>query len=472
MKPGMKPDKPNILLILADQHRYDCIGCAGTYPVNTPNIDRLAREGVWFSNAYTPIPVCCPARQSMLSGRRPETFGALWNYNGGLKISALGPEEYTWVKDLKEHGYRTGHAGKWSINPEYGPCHYGFDDQVQDSGYRDFRSKAYPQVKFFNGFFGETDPVPLEHSHTHWLAGQTMKLMEEYARDGRPWLISLDFSEPHLPCRPSEPFASMYNPSDVPMWPSFKENFENKPYIQKQQLYSWNIDNFTWDDWAPIVARYYGIISQIDDAMGIILDRLDSLGLAENTLVIYTSDHGDMCGAHRMIDKHYVLYDDIARVPLIARWPGIIKGGTVCDDFICHSLDIPPTMLDVTGIGKKEFFQGKSFLPLLTGERSDMPGEWRNHVVSTYNGQQFGLYTQRMIRTREWKYIWNTTDMDELYDLVNDPHELQNVIYEYQHKGLVVELRRKLYEELVRDGDGLVKGNEWMKNQLLGGKKL
>ncbi|NSW91674.1 MAG: sulfatase-like hydrolase/transferase [Firmicutes bacterium] len=460
---------PNILLILADQHRYDCIGYSNIYPIHTPNIDRLAEQGMWFTNAYTPIPVCCPARQSMLNGRRPETFGALWNYNNGLKVSTLSPNDYTWVKDIKEHVYRTGHVGKWSISPEYGPDYYGFDDYVSDAEYRDFRKDKYPCIKFTNGFFGEIDAALLEHSHTHWLADKTIQMMERYAADSRPWLISLDFSEPHLPCRPSEPFACMYNPSAIPMWPSFEENFENKPYIQKQQLYSWNIENFTWDDWAPIVARYYGIISQMDDAIGKIINKLDLLGLAEDTVVIYTSDHGDMCGSHRMIDKHYVLYDDIVKVPLIVRWPSTVESGTVCSDFICHSLDIPPTILDVANINKKDFFQGKSLLPLLRGE---MVNDWRNYAVSTYNGQQFGLYTQRMIRTKEWKYIWNTTDVDELYNLKDDPYELHNVIYDSQYKELVSELRYMLYKELIKDEDGLVIGNEWLKTQLIGGKKI
>jgi len=253
------------------------------------------------------------------------------------------------------------------------------------------------------------------------------------------------------------------------MWPSFEDNFKNKPYIQKQQLYSWSIENFTWDDWAPIVARYYGIISQIDDAIGKIIDKLDSLGTANNTIVIYTSDHGDMCGSHRMIDKHYVLYDDIVKVPLLARWPGVIDKGSLCNNFVCHSLDIPPTILDIAGIEKKEFFQGASLLPLMKEEKVD---EWRKFAVSTYNGQQFGLYTQRMIRTKEWKYIWNTTDVDELYNLEEDPCELNNVIYDSRHSGLIRELRCMLYNELIKDMDGLVAGNQWLKNQLIGGKKI
>lgn len=469
-------DLPNILLILADQHRYDCVGNSNIYPIDTPNIDKLAQQGMWFTNAYTPIPVCCPARQSMLNGRRPETFGALWNYNNGLKVSTLTPDDYTWVRDIKEHEYHTGHIGKWSINPEYSPYYFGFDDYVSDSEYNDFRKQEYPHIKFCNGFFGEVDSIPLKHSHTHWIADKAIQMMEQYTSNSnnndnkqQPWLISIDFSEPHLPCRPSEPFAGMYDPLTIPIWPSFEENFNNKPYIQKQQLYSWGIENFTWSDWAPIVSRYYGIISQMDDAIGRIVDRLDSLGIANNTIVIYTADHGDMCGSHRMIDKHYVLYDDIVRVPLIVKWPGVIKPDAVCNEFICHSLDIPPTILDIAGIMGKEFFQGTSLLPLLEKEKVD---GWRKFAVSTYNGQQFGLYTQRMIRTKEWKYIWNTVDVDELYNLEEDPFELNNVIYDFRYSGLIRELRHLLYNELVKDMDSLIVGNQWLKTQLIEGKKI
>jgi arylsulfatase A-like enzyme len=408
----MSPKKlPNILLILADQHRYDCIGYSNIYPINTPNIDKLAKHGMWFTNAYTPIPVCCPARQSMLNGRRPETFGALWNYNNGLKVSTLTPSDYTWVRDIKDYGYHTAHIGKWSINPEYSPNYFGFDDYVSDSEYNEFRKEEYPHIKFSNGFFGETNPIPLKHSHTHWIADKAIQMIEQYTNMSlysndkiniknntksstnnitknssnnqddnkrnnkdyhnnginndnkeRPWMMSIDFSEPHLPCRPSEPFAGMYDSSSIPIWPSFEENFNNKPYIQQQQLYSWGIENFAWNDWAPIVARYYGIISQMDDAIGRIMDKLDSLGIANNTIVLYSADHGDMCGSHRMIDKHYVLYDDIVKVPLIARWPGVIGSGAVCNNFVCHSLDIPPTILDIAGIIGKEFFQGTSLM--------------------------------------------------------------------------------------------------------------
>jgi len=444
---------PNILMIVSD-------------PVKTPNIDKLASEGMWFEKAYTPIPLCSPARQALLNGRRPETFGGLWNYHSCLQIPALEPDEYTWTKEIKELGYQEGYVGKWHVNPEYNPTNYGFDEYVSESDYSRFRKENYSHIRFDNGWFGEEDPVPLRHSRTHWMAESAIKLINKYK--GKPWHIRLDFSDPHLPCRPSNPFSQMYDSEKIPQWRSFADEFNKKPYIQKQQLLNWGVENYTWEDWAPIVARYYGIISQMDDAIGMVLDKLNELFLEEDTIVIYTTDHGDMCGGHKMMDKHYILYEDVVRVPFIIKWPGTIKAGSVCSKYVYNFLDIQPTLLEAVGIEPKDFFHGQSLLPLLKGE--DTP-DWRNEIVSTYNGQQFGLYTQRMIKNDKWKYIWNTTDVDELYDMEIDPDELNNLINEEKYFSVISKLRKKLYLILKSNDDGMVK-NEWMKKQLLDNKKI
>lgn len=460
--------KPNILIIVADQQRYDCIGYAEQYPVKTPNIDKLAEDGVWFSNAYTPIPICAPSRQAFLNGRRPETFGALWNYGGGLEVSALSPKEYTWVRDLDKLGYSNSFIGKWAGHPQHGPMEYGFHHDVSLKEYGNFRSEKFPNLKYEREWMGEVDSVPYEDNVSHWLAARASDQIKQYSKCDEPWHIRLDFPGPHLPCRPSKEFAELYNEKDIPPWPSFKDDFNNKPLIQKQQLYSWNIEDYTWEDWRETVALYYATVTEIDHAIGKVLKTLEDTGQADNTIVIYTADHGDMCGSHRMIDKHYIMYDDVVKVPLVIRWPDAISPGTVIDDFICNFLDIPPTLLDILEKEIPDFFSGRSMIPLLQGEQVK---DWRTEAVSTYNGQQFGLYTQRMIRNNDWKYIWNTTDIDELYDLNNDPHELYNVIDQDQYQPLIQELRRKLYETLLREGDGLVK-SPWMKNQLLNNKKL
>ncbi|MDF2964604.1 MAG: sulfatase [Paenibacillus sp.] len=446
----MKP--PNILFIMLDQLRYDCIGSSGGYPVFTPNIDRLAEEGVSFSNAFTPIPICCPSRQALINGRRPETFGALWNFKNGLSIPALAPTEYAWPRELGRLSYKSVFLGKWDVHPERSPIEYGYDAYTGFEKYKEMIAARYPEVQYQAGYMGERDPIPVEHSKTHWLADQACASIKELSEGDAPWFVSLHFTEPHLPCRPSGLFADMYRPEDIPIWKGFNETFANKPYIQKQQLHSWQIQDYTWEEWAPVVARYYGIISQADDAIGKVLQALELNKVSGNTVVIFTSDHGDMCGSHRMIDKHYVLYDDVVKVPLIIKYPGVTQRGLMCDRFVYNMLDLPPTLLEILQLQTPEFFHGRSLLPLLKNE--PVP-DWRTEVISTYNGQQFGLYTQRMLRTDKWKYIWNTTDVDELYHLEQDPHELTNLIYDPNCSEVIKAYRRMLYQRLLEEGEAL-----------------
>ncbi|SDM84475.1 Arylsulfatase A [Paenibacillus sp. yr247] len=462
--------QPNILIIMVDQLRYDCLGYSGLAPVATPHIDGLASGGMWFNCAYSHIPVCGPARQSFACGRRAEAFGGLWNFSLGLKISALEPTAYSWARSLQKAGYRNGYIGKWDVHPTYDPTFYGYDEFVpSDERYRAWLKVRYPELVYSNGYFGEIDPLPLADTRSHQTAEMAAALMKQLSECGSPWQLRVNFQEPHLPCRPTAEFAERYAPESIPKWGSFSETFADKPYIQEQQLRNWQIENFAWEDWAPIVARYYAIISQLDDAIGRLLKELDSLGKSEDTVVIFTSDHGDMCGGHRMMDKHYVMYEDVVKVPLIIRWPSVIPADSRCDDFVHSLLDLPPTLLEIGGstLTADYQFHGESLMPLIRGTQ---PAQWRNEVIATYNGQQFGLYTQRMIRNKEWKYVWNCTDVDELYDMINDPHELRNVIRHPANKSIVQELRKRLYDTLFREGDGLVH-NSWMRDQLLEGRK-
>lgn len=467
--------KPNVLLITADQLRWDCVGFSGKYPVRTPHLDRLAAQGVSFSHAYSVLPVCAPARQSLLRGRRPETFGALWNYSGALPVASLPPAAYAWPRTLAESGYGSAYLGKWGVSPAHGPEAYGYESYVSEADYHAFAAGKHPDAKADSGFFGEDSPLPLEDAATHWFAARAAETLERLRDEGRPWHMALHFSEPHLPCRPSAPFAGMYNPADIPEWAGFRDTFAGKPYIQRQQQLSWGVAGYDWADWAPIVARYYAVISQLDDAVGRVLETLERLGMAENTIVVFTADHGDMCGSHGMMDKHYILYDDVVRVPLIIRLPGGGAGeagqdGRRCGRFVYNFMDLPPTLLELLGLqaGDPGDLQGRSLAPLLAGEE---PPDWRDAVVSTYNGQQFGLYTQRMIRTDRWKYVWNLTDVDELYDLADDPGELINRSGEPGHAALLAELRSRLYAQLSADDDAIV-ANEWTRRQLLEGAKL
>jgi arylsulfatase A-like enzyme len=465
--------RPNILLIVSDQHRMDCLGASHDYPVHTPNLDRLAEEGARFGSAYTPIPLCTPARQSLLTGQRPEATGGLWNYDLGPRIPALPPEAYSWPRELQHAGYRSRYIGKWHVNPDHGPTDFGYDSWIPLEDYDAWRAQQHPDQPISADWFGGIDPVPTQDSRTHWMADRAAEFIREAAADAQqPWHLRLDFLEPHLPCQPTQEFASRYPAESVPEWRDFRDELENKPYIQRQQLLNWEVEDYDWEDWAPVVARYYAIIAQMDDAIGRVLQALEEAGAASDTLVVYTSDHGDMCGSHRMMDKHYVMYDSVVRVPMIMRWPERIKAGTVTEAFAYNTLDLGPTISRITDTAPPSPAHGE---PLLEWEGTTLKPsrsiESRDHVVSTYNGQQFGLFIQRMIRTRGWKYIWNPTDVDELYDLKNDPAELVNRIDDPESADRLAALRKTLYDQLLEEGDGIV-ANPWMAKQLQTGRKL
>ncbi|WP_432889894.1 sulfatase-like hydrolase/transferase [Kribbella sp. CA-245084] len=464
--------KPSILLIVSDQHRLDCVGASGSYPVSTPRLDALAAQGATFSSAYTPIPLCTPARQSLLTGRRPETTGNLWNYDLGPRIPALDPASYSWPRELQKLGYRSRYLGKWHVNPDHDPTDFGYDDWVPLDAYDRWRAQQYPDSSLLEDWFGEVDPVPTADSRTHWFADQTADFIREATASGQPWHARLDFLEPHLPCQPTAEFADRFPVDAIPQWRDFEDPLERKPYIQRQQLLNWGVEDYTWEDWAPIVARYYAVIAQLDDAIGRVLDAVDEAGAAADTLVVYTTDHGDMCGSHGMMDKHYVMYDNVVRVPMIMSWPGMIAEGNVIDGFAYNTLDLPPTISTLTGIPAPPGAQGLALFDHVdTGLIPTAALEAREQVVSTYNGQQFGLFIQRMIRTRSWKYVWNPTDVDELYNLDDDPEELVNRIGDDSSTRILADLRKRLYEQLLHDEDSFVE-NEWMARQLLTGRKL
>jgi len=456
----------NILLIHADQHRYDCVGANGHPLLETPHLDMLAAQGMRFTQAYCPIPVCAPSRASLITGTWPCRHGSI--ANPGTEAGAPIREDLpTFTQVLADAGYFVAGVGNWGVNSRRTPGELGFDLFIPESEYRAWRKQqGIPDVPRTNGWFGEVDPfISPEQSRLAWGADRVIDLLRARAKEPDPFFIRWDPASPHLPNVVPEPYASMYAPAAIEPWPSFGETFAGKPYIQRQQLESWGISEWTWDDWRPIVARYLGEISLLDAQIGRILEVLDELGLAENTLFVYTADHGDMCGGHRMIDKHYVMYDDVVRVPLIVRWPSRIAPGSCTDAFVSTSLDLARTFVEAAGAKVPQEFQGESLLPVFEGG-----GNGRESIFAAYYGNQFGLYSQRMVRTREWKYVWNPTAEDELYHLESDPAELVNRAPDPACALVLAELRRLLAAWLEATGDRIL--NTWTKRQLLEGKKL
>jgi len=238
----------------------------------------------------------------------------------------------------------------------------------------------------------------------------------------------------------------MYDDVAVPEWPNFHESFEGKPEIQRRYLDYWGIRGLTWDDWELLVRGAYGYTTLIDDQVGRILAAIAELGLDEDTAVIYTADHGGMVGAHRLADKGPFLYDEICRIPFVARIPGITNPDTRNANWI-YNYDIMPTALELGGAAVPDGLDAESILPILRGDES------RTKVAHVeFHGHQ-APYCQRMIRTETHKYVFNAPETDELYDLANDPHEMRNLVADSASSAILAELRSHMYLYLSRTGD-------------------
>jgi arylsulfatase A-like enzyme len=460
------PCPPNILLIQSDQHRCDCLGASGHPLLRTPHLDHLAAEGVRFTRAYCPIPVCVPARNSLIYGAWPSRHGAIANWG----TEATFPTRQalpTYTQALHDGGYRLAHVGKWHVHPERGPETYGYDQDVPAGDYAAWRAaRGLPPRPRRGGWFGEPDPqAGPEDTRLAWGAGQVIRLLEQHAAQDAPFYVEWDTNEPHLPWVLPEPYHSIYPPHEIPPWPSFPDPLLNKPYIQAQQRRTWGIEGWSWEQWAPIVGRYLGEISLLDAQVGRVLDALNDLGLAAETLVVYTTDHGGLCGGHGMIDKHYVMYEDVVHVPLIVRWPGQAAPGAR-SQFVSSALDLAATFCQAAGAPIPESFQGQSLLPLL----ADPASGGRADIFCVYSGNQFGLYSQRMVRDARWKYVWNAADVDELYDLQADPGELHNRAGDPGCAQELRRLRRRMVDWMAETGDRLL--NQWTQTQLLQGRKV
>jgi arylsulfatase A-like enzyme len=454
------PERPNILLVQSDQHRYDCVGANGHPLLETPAMDRLASEGVSVPNAYTTIPLCVPARNSLLSGQWPTSHQCIANFDTEAP-RPMRQDAPLFSEQLRDAGYRTGYVGRWHVDAERSPREYGFDDYVPEEEYADWRERqGIPDRPRENGWFGEPDPhIDPGESRVAWAADRAIELLGEYAQREDPFFLRWDTSEPHLPNVVPEPYASRYDPDDIEPWDSFDDDLADKPYVQRQQLRTWEVADWEWADWAPTVGRYLGEISLLDAQLGRLLEGLDEYGLAENTLVVYTADHGDMCGGHGMMDKHYVMYEDVTHVPLLVRWPAEMAADPNTDGFVSHSVDLAATFCDAAGAQRPPSFQGDSLVPMLRGESGG-----REDVFVQYHGNQLGLFTQRMVRDDRYKYVWNATARDEFYDLETDPTECDNRARDASLDAERHRLQERMIDWMESIDDPIL--NQWTRHQL------
>ncbi len=360
--------RPNVLLIGVDQMRADTAGCYGNALCETPHLDRLAREGVRFENAYTPCSLCTPARASMFTGLYAFTHGMGTNCDMYHALAADLPHPDQLLHHrLRRRGYRCGFTGKWHVGTQYGPADFGFEgmsvpgygDLKRDAGYlaylreNDLHYGPLIDPIYANAnqktLIGGTWDGSLESTTTHYLTNTTLDLLDELAADDRPFFLTCQYWAPHPPYIPSPEFKGRHDRDQIQPWGNYDDDLHDKPAsIRRRQTQFYRQRPQDWEAWRELVGLCYDYTALVDHEIGRVLDRLESLGLAENTIVFFTSDHGDMAGSHGgLLDKGF-LYEEAHRVPLIVRWPAKFRGGEVRSQLVSN-MDILPTVLDVTG---------------------------------------------------------------------------------------------------------------------------
>jgi len=453
----MADDRPNILLIMTDQQRGDCLGVEGHPVLMTPNMDSIAGAGTRFSKAYTTCPVCIPARRSLMSGQFPSTHGVVGYYETEEWDAAL-----SMPSALKQAGYQTFITGR--NMHQYPPTkRYGFDHMVDNrTHYRDWLEDHVPVRSFQPAgdyyssgvMHNDWTARPWHHDEdlhmTNWTVNEALRFLKN--RDPScPYFLVVSFLAPHPPLVPPAFYMDRYLRQDLP--DPIVGDWEAEPEggWPGRDVSNLHVD-LKGEALRSCRAAYYGLINHIDDQIRRILNPVDSKMDHANTVVMFTSDHGEMLGDHHFFRKS-LPYEPSARIPLLVSAPerfGVRKGAVV-DNAVALE-DIMPTVLDFAGVPVPDSVDGTSLLPLLRGETP----AWREylHIEHGYGINDMPHHT--LTNGRE-KFIWFAADGREQYfDLVADPNECRNLIASDAHRERIAHWRGRLIDELEDRPEGFV----------------
>lgn len=450
--------QPNLLFLMSDQQRADTIESATL--CQTPHLDSLATQGTRFARCYAPNPICSPTRASLMTGLLPHSHGMVdCTHTVDTYRARLKDDLPFWSRTLQAAGYRTAYFGKWHIERSNQLENFGFDVyEVDDAGYRRYRRElglaaqertmqtqyAVRQKGYRDFLLYSVGDEPVEATHEYYLYSRGIEFLKQVAQeaDDRPWALFISTKGPHDPYCVPQAYYKRYSPADIPRPASFADDLSDRPAIYRRIQQVWQ--RMEWPQFAQATACYYAFCSLIDDQVGRILETLADLEQEEETLVIYTSDHGDYMGAHRLMLKGVPAFEEAYRVPLLMAGPGVPAGRTV--DEIVSLIDLAPTLVGLT-TGDDFPCQGRSMLPLLQADTPD----WTSEAYAECHGQRF-FYTQRVVWQDHYKYVFNGFDEDELYDLAADPHEMNNLIHRTGQRRRIEDMAARMWE-IIRETD-------------------
>ncbi len=438
--------KPNFLFILVDDQPYDAVGFSNRYPfLKTPNIDRLASEGINIKNFFVTQSICSPSRASFLTGTYPHIHGV----NQNNKYVDPDWDSYApYSVQLQKNGYETAHVGKIHMAHKRGREHIrpGFDYWFSFIG----------QGQYFNPEVNDNGvETKLEGYITDILTEKTVDWLVNKRDTDKPFSLNLWHKAVHERHLPAPRHTSLYKGENLPKPPhdTHKETFKGKPEWQRRKTFG-----FKWNKGDEIpgelkekkwpINKFKNMqllrsLIAVDESLGKIIETLEKIGELENTVIIYSSDNGYFMGEHTFKDKR-LAYENSIRVPMIIRYPKLIKMDSEINE-LCLNIDLAPTILDLAGIDKPKYMQGESMLDLISDKKE---GKWRKSILFEYYIDDEWPYAgpdQLAVRTDRYKLVDNflENDIDELYDLVNDPGEMKNLINDKKYDNLEAKLRNE-----------------------------
>jgi arylsulfatase len=465
---------PNILFIMTDQHRWDCTGANGNKQIRTPNFDRLAAEGANFTHAFVNAPVCVPSRASFFTGRYPHSHRNRVNY------TPLDRSEILMQARLRDSGYATASVGKLHLYPptvaeakrtgfDFVELHDAVGPLDRFSDYVAWRKEHDPQAKIsYRAYAKDIEPgknpfrqaIDDKYTETTWVGERTRHYIRTLGESKKPFFIFSSFWKPHSPFEVPVPFDRLYDDVTIPLpQPQSLDDIKRLPLplrlliLRGKPAYDLDRERLQW-----MYRSYYGAISQIDREVGLMMQALKAAGLGENTIVVFSSDHGDQLLEHGLTGKN-CFYDASVRVPLTFHFPKKIRPGEF--DHLVESIDVLPTLFELAGLPEPYENQGRSLAPLIadtgkvyaprdavfcenvipeviTGGRLDFEFQKRVGIKGVRHPDA------KMVRTRRWKYNYYPEGYAELYDLQNDPHEMKNLADDPAHREVVFEMKDRL----------------------------
>ena len=429
------------------------------HPCQTPNLDRLAARGVRFERAYTPCAVCSPARASLMTGLLPHNHGVFTvNHTMDEDQLNLRTQFPHWAQRLEAAGYKTGYFGHWHVEKSKQLQNFGWQQHSNQERFKNDDKKiakrtanyslegfvdlppGYPRSRFYG-----VNDLPLEARNMAIWTTQGAKFLDEALAGADPWCCFVSIVEPHDPYICGETAFARYDVAAAPLSPSLHDDMENRPNIYRKA-------GRVWGDWTEQQHReaatcYWASITEIDEMFGRLLDKVEEAGQMKNTIVVFTSDHGELLGAHGLYCKNFTAAEEVYNIPLIMAGPGI--SADQISRARVGSIDLGPTLLELTDCETIDNSDSRSFAPVLRDGAAE--ADFQTGYSEYFGGRM--LLTQRVLWDGDWKFVFNGFDFDELYNLADDPYEMRNLAEEAEQRPRIQKMMSRMWEIWRETGD-------------------